>query len=411
MRFSTRILHGSAAFKSENFRRLSLGAALNSAGMQGEQVVLGYMIYQLTGSSAWVGVSLALFFAPMLFIGVPAGAIADRFDKRYVLVCTELALLTLLAGFAVLLWLEQIALTGALVMSALSGSLRSIHQPARLSYAGSIAGPQGLLAALGMLSITSRFGQLIGAVAAGTISQQSGAGAAYAALAFGHMLALLAFYKTQANQSSTSVNQSSKSGIVHALTSGLTAMRTHTVLLMLVLLISLVEVFGFSFATALPEIAVERLAVGDAGLGTMHAMRAAGGLAGALLLSFVLPQKIGLLFLLVIIGFGAALFSLAIATQMVWVLVAIMLIALCASCIDILAQGMLQISVPPELRGRAMGAWVFALGLGPIGHLELGYLMSQLGTTTALLINSAVMVAIGVTAMLLVPAARTIRNQ
>lgn len=412
MRIRARLLTGSAAFRNRSFRWLSAGAGLNSAGMQGEQVVLGYMIYRLTESSMWVGLSLALFFAPMLLVGVPAGALADRFDRRTVLIVIEGLLLLSLAIFGGLLMLGMIGVTGVLVMSVLSGTLRAIHHPARLSFAGDMAGDTGLVAALSLLGITSRFGQLFGAVFAGGISEVYGAGAAYVVLALGHAAALWMFVQTDRRQPVTGAGQSElPAGVWSGIVEYLILMKSHTVILTIVVLASLVEIFGFSFATAMPEIAIERLGVNDSGLGAMHAMRAAGGLTGALLLSLFATKQIGSLFLLVVAGFGGALVLLAIAPHLSWVLLAVGVVALFASWTDILVQSLLQISAPAEVRGRAMGAWVFALGMGPIGHIELGFLMNTFGTTVALVFNGIMLVIIGVVAVLILPGIKQVRTQ
>ncbi len=264
------------------FRWLACGSGLNSAGMQGEQVVLGLLVYQLTQSSAWVGISLALFFAPMLIVGVPAGALADRFDRRSVLIKTEIALFASLAVFAVLLVMGLAGLSAALLMSVLSGVLRSLHHPARLSYTGDIAGNSGMVAALSLLSIVTRFGQLLGALAAGLVSQHYGPGSAYAVLALGHLVALWCFVRTHGNKTiSHAVKHDQPETVTGAIVEYLKLLKSSSTLMLLIVFASLIEVFGFSFATALPQIAVERLALDAGGLGLMHAARAAGGLLGA----------------------------------------------------------------------------------------------------------------------------------
>ncbi len=73
---------------------------------------------------------------------------------------------------------------------------------------------------------------------------------------------------------------------------------------------------------------------------------------------------------------------------------------------DVLSQAMMQASVPDHLRGRAMGAWVLALGAGPVGHVELGMLIVVVGAPAGLLLNGAVMIATGVWVMAALPRIR-----
>jgi len=72
----------------------------------------------------------------------------------------------------------------------------------------------------------------------------------------------------------------------------------------------------------------------------------------------------------------------------------------------VLTQSMMQLSVPDHLRGRAMGFWVFAIGWAPVGHLEMGSLSVMLGVDTALLINGAALISVGVIATIAVPRLR-----
>lgn len=410
MNFPNPNISSEGAFRNPIFRKLALGSCFNAIGWQGEQVILGLLVYELTGSSAWVGISLALNFAPMLFVGVPAGALADRFDRRSVLIIVEIILAIALALFALLLTIGNIDLTAALVMSVISGVVRAVHHPARLSYAGDIAGKSGLLGALSMLSIVSRLGQLLGALGAGAISESFSMGAAYLVLAFSHILAVICFRGTEANRPGVERQADATAETTRrAIRSYLKLFTTNRLLILLIGLASLVEVFGFSFATAMPEMVVERLQSGVDELGIIHAARNAGGLFGAVLLTLIAFKRIGFWYLLVIIGFGVGLVMLAYATTMFTVLLTISFVALCASSSDILIQSMLQRSVPEELRGRAMGAWVVALGVGPLGHLELGWLISLFGISAALSANGIVMLIVGLFGLLLVRSVKELR--
>ena len=74
-------------------------------------------------------------------------------------------------------------------------------------------------------------------------------------------------------------------------------------------------------------------------------------------------------------------------------------IAALAVATDVLSQSMIQYSVPDHMRGRAMGAWVFAIGAAPLGHLELGFLIDALGMSNALLVNGTLLACLGLVAM------------
>jgi len=139
----------------------------------------------------------------------------------------------------------------------------------------------------------------------------------------------------------------------------------------------------------------------------MHALRAAGGFcAGVVLASSATVQRRGLLYLVVIYSFGFALIVLAAAPNFVLILLAVLSIAALAAACDILTQSMMQLSVPDRLRGRAMGAWVFAIGSAPLGHLQMGALTAGVGIGTALGINGVALILVGVLTTILAPTLR-----
>ena len=82
------------AFGIADYRNLWAGAAFNQQGMSGEQVVLGLLIFQFTGSTAWVGIMLAVYFLPFFVFGIVSGAVADRLDRRSLLRRIEALIIT-----------------------------------------------------------------------------------------------------------------------------------------------------------------------------------------------------------------------------------------------------------------------------------------------------------------------------
>ncbi len=377
-----------------DFRRLALGSALHSGSFQGEQVVVGLLVFQLTGSTAWVGIAYALAFAPMLVVGVPAGATADRFDRRRLQPLFEAMLVIVMGTMALLFAMGIQLLSMVLAATFIAGALRAMHHAARLSYAHDILGSTKLLGALSRLSVATRFGQLLGALLIGMLLEKTGAAVAYAGLAVLHVVACLFLLGLrEGGQPKAATEQPLRDNLREYVRE----LRTNPTLLRLTLLASLVEVFGFSFTTVLPEIASTRLATGADGLGLIHAARAAGGLlAGVVLAHIGSLRSTAAVYSGAIVGFGVALVGLAVSPTLLLAMVAAGLVASMAAACDILVQAMLQLSVAEHLRGRAMGAWVLALGAGPVGHIEIGLLAGLIGAGWALAVNGVLLLIAGV---------------
>ena len=120
--------------------------------------------------------------------------------------------------------------------------------------------------------------------------------------------------------------------------------------------------------------------------------------------TFGVRNRTGLLYLCIIIGFGCFLVLLSHPSPFV-TLAAVFLVSCCAAC-DIPSQSMMQLSVANELRGRAMGIWVLALGFGPLGHLQLGAVSETFGLQGGLLLNGLLLICIAVLVGLFVPRLR-----
>lgn len=392
------------AIRDRDYRRLFAGAAFHQQGMSGEQIVIGLMVYEATGTTAWVGTVLAIYFVPFFVFGLLSGAVADWVDRRILLRRIELATAAVIFVYAGVAAGGEAPLWLIAAFSLSAGSLRALHQPVRSSYAYDLVGEENLVSAMGLLNIGSRSGQLFGALVAGTVMEYHGPAAALACLGAGHLIAFMMFRDLRA-AGIAAVTE--RAPIRQNIREYLTELCANRLLLLLLLVTASVEIFGFSFATALPEIATGRLAVGAEGLGWLQGTRAfAGIVAGFVFATFGVRHRTGLLYICIIIGFGCFLVLLSHPSPLVITLAAVFLVSCCAASCDILSQSMMQLSVANELRGRAMGIWVLALGFGPLGHLELGAVSETFGLQGGLLLNGILLISIAVLVGLFVPRLR-----
>jgi MFS family permease len=390
-----------------DFRRLWIAATFNANGMAGEMVILGLLVYQITGTSEWVGISLAIYYMPLFIFGTLSGAVADWMDRRRLLRTLELGFIVAQIGFAGAIASGLDGLWVILTATALLGSMRAMHQPVRVSLAYDLIGGQQIVAGLGTLNLGMRSGQFVGSLVAGGITESVGAPTALLVLAAGHAIAWFWVGRVK-SPGRASVAVAERAPIRRNLAEYLGELRRNRILLMLVLLTASVEVFGFSFQTALPELASVRFDMGGGGLGQLHAARAAGGVLASLTLTFSLGwlHRPGFVYLGVIVIFGVGMMLVSVADQFVLALAALCLVSSMATASDILTQSMLQLSVPNALRGRAMGAWSLAISISPAGQMEMGFLVGWLGLSAAFVFNGGMLVTIGLLVALLVPRLR-----
>ena len=377
------------------FRRFLAMTFFNGASMVGELLLFGLAVYELSGSTAWVGLSLALYFGPNFFVGAIAGTIADTFDRARVLRAVEAALGVNLFVIGAVFMSGAAGLAVVLVLTLVSGGLRAVYSPTRSSYAFDLAGAERIVSALGTLNIAMRVGQLTGALVAGWAAAEIGMGAAYLVLSSAHVLALASFGRQRAGgPAPRTERRSMRTGLVEFFGE----LGANRPLLILFVVTAAVEVFGFSFLTVLPDLAVDRLRLDATGLGVLHASHSAGGIIGGIVMAMAGPsRRLGVVWLAMIAAFGLEVMALGLAPVLPVAVVVTVTIAFCAVASDVLTQSMMQLAVPGALRGRAMGAWQVAVGFSLIGYLEMGLLAEVVGTAGALLLNGAalVLVAIG----------------
>ena len=391
-------------WRHHDARCLNLGVFFHSLSMVGEQVVLGWFILELTNSALMVGVALGLRNLPLLLVGIPAGVVADRGDRVKLLQASgiAMALITTTLGFLVALRIASV--WPVLALTFITGCARALHQTARQGYAHDVAGPGSLVHALALVAFTSRVGGLVGSLLTGFLIARSGSGVAYLAVATGYLASAAAMLPARSNGRPSGAGTGSVSADVFDF---LGTIRRDRVLLHLMSLTAVAEVLGFSHQALLPSLARDVLRVGPEGLGVMTAARQVGGLIGIALASTLgAARSLGPLFLTVLVAFGASLVSLGLAGTFVVVVLILVGTNALGAVTDVLAQTLIQLTVPSDRRGRAGGAWVVAIGMAPLGQFQIGALASLFGVGAALGVHGIALMAIGTAAALLVPKLR-----
>ena len=380
---------------------------LNSVGMMGEVVVLGWVSLELTNSPFLVGVAMSMRALPLFFVGAPAGALADRFSRRHLLMVTGVGQALTAGTLGVLALFGLVAYGHLLAFTLAAGMLRGLEHAARQSYTHDVVGGPALMQGLAVLGIGMRSGWLLGSLGAGAVIAHFGSGAAYLAVALGFLAGGLALLPASPESPHASTNGES---VWESVLGFANAVRTDSSLLTLMLLTAGAEVLGFSHQALLPSLARDVLRTGPEGLGALAAARSVGGILGLVVASGRgAAWGGGAFFVGVLIVFGASMIGLGLAPVLVgFAGVWLVLVAVNAAgaLADLLAQSLLQLSMPGHLRGRAGGAWVVAIGLAPLGQLQIGALASLLGVGLAFGLSGMALVLLAGGAALFVPRVR-----
>ncbi len=355
--------------------------------MGGDYVLIGWLVLDATQSSSWVGIAFALYYLPNIIFGIIGGGIADRFPRRGLLQSLDFGAAGLIILFSVLFVYQTPQAPLVLALTLVLGSLRAIKNPVRLALAYDFAGRQQATRALSGISVASRLGMLIGAIAIGLLTDRFGVAVALILMALMHTAAAGALTGIRSRNQRVAADNTP---LWQNLSDYVREFRVNRVLLMLVLVTAGIELFGTSYTSALPELATSRLALRADGLGLMHAAQASGGLLIGLLLFVVSPQKRRIrIYGICVLLLGISLITLGHVSDIPTVLLTLAVVSAMISAWDILTQSMMQSCVPDHLRGRSMGAWMFAIGSSPLGQLEMGFLVTAIGIGPALYLNGS----------------------
>jgi len=355
--------------------------------MGGDYVLIGWLALDTTQSSSWVGIAFALYYLPNIIFGIIGGGIADRFPRRGLLQSLDFGAAGLIILFSVLFVYQTPQAPLVLALTLVLGSLRAIKNPVRLALAYDFAGRQQATRALSGISVASRIGMLIGAIAIGVLTDRFGVAVALILVALMHAAAAGALTGMRSRNQRVAADNTP---LWQNLSDYVKEFRVNRVLLILVLVTAGIELFGTSYSSALPELATSRLSLRADGLGLMHAAQASGGLLIGLLLFVVSPQKRRIrIYGICVLLLGISLITLGHVSDIPTVLLTLAVVSAMISAWDILTQSMMQSCVPDHLRGRSMGAWVFAIGSSPLGQLEMGFLVTAIGIGPALYLNGS----------------------
>jgi MFS family permease len=355
------------------------------------------------GSSAFaIGLIFAARMLPSLLLGLVAGTIADRADRPRQLLAVAGATLLLMITFSWLIRVGEIRVWHVVVFSFAAGCLHVFDMPARQALVMDTVSRATAPRALALNALAGRFSGALGALVAGLLITLVGVSTCYLIIAgvYGITALLVATLHVPQVSHAHATPPPFRRALREAsrLIVDLPGVRT-------IFIAGLVcEVFAFSFMSALPLFAQDVLVTGAEGLGTLNAAVSGGGAIAVILLS-LMPEQIHRQPLLatIFLLYGMAIIALAATQNLASAAGVLLMIGFCAASFDVLQQTLIQMAVPDEQRGRAVGVWILGIGSAPVGHLEMGMLVGALGVPTALLINGSLTVAAALTLLARTP--------
>ena len=357
--------------RHRSFRLLWFGQLVSNAGTQMRLVALPYQVYVLTGSPFQVGL-LGLFQAiPLISLPLIGGVIADRADRRRVLIATQSGLAVSSLVLAIVTQVGFTELWILYALTAVSASFSAIDQPARGSLVPTLVERSELPAAIALNQMLYQTAAVVGPAVGGVVIASYGVAAAYWIDAISFAAAIAAAVAIKAPRQALALSQS----VVESLVEGVTYVARNRLLLS-EMVIDLLAMFFGSVRALMPFYAEQVFKVGAQGLGLLFAAPGVGALIAAVTSGWVSRvHRVGMAVIVAVCAWGLAIAAFGLMTEGMFAL-ALALVAL-AEAADVLSaifrSTILQGVVREELRGRLTAIHgVFVIGGPNLGQVRAG---------------------------------------
>ena len=370
-----------ASLRVRNYRRFFTGQIVSWTGTWVQWTAQAWLVLELTGSGLGLGVITALQWLPVLVLGAWAGVVADRFDKRKVLIFTNVisAVLSLMLGIATVT--NVVTLWFVIVIALGLGIVTAIDNPARQTFTMEMVGRDRLTNAVSLNTATFTTARVIGPAVAGLLIDQVGIGECFLLNAASFLPVTLALWTMNLGELRPSGRVASSRGQIRE---GLRYVASMPVLRTLLIIMAVVGTLQYNFQVILPLLARVTFDGGAKVLGLLGAMTGVGMFIGSL--SNAAFGRSTRRFLL---GAGISLGTMTLLVSAAPSLVpaVLLLVPLGAASMAFLAtmNSTLQLTSSDEMRGRVMALYfVLFLGSTPIGAPLVGWVAEAFSPRAAL---------------------------
>jgi MFS family permease len=385
---------GFSAIRHRNFRLYWIGQIVSLVGTWMQSVSQPWLVLLLGGSPIQLGAVLALQFAPSLALAPLGGVIADRVDKRRLLLWTQSFAALEAAVLFGLTATGQIQIWEIMVLALALGFVNALDMPVRQSFAAELVPREDLINAITLNSASFNLARVIGPAIAGIALALYGPAFNFGVNAVSYLGVLAALLRMDPNAMQPISRAQQPASMRSSLAEGIRyAIRTPTVLWPLVLLGG-IGMFGMNFQTLLPLFARFTLDLDADGFGALFAAMGLGSLIGSLSLAFIGSRRplVGM-----IIGGGISFVTfetfLGLSRSPLVAFPLIVFVGLSSMLMINTINVIVQRSVPDALRGRVMALYVTVFaGSTPIGGLFAGSVAQAWGPPAGFLVGAGISV-------------------
>jgi MFS family permease len=375
-----------ASLRFRNYRLYFISQIISFSGTWMQSIALAWLVLQLTGSGTALGTVMAMQFLPTLLLAPIGGMLADRFEKRRLIIVTQTlaGLLALTLGIITLSGVVELWMVYAL--AAGFGAVTALDNPSRQTFVMEMVGPADISNAVTLNSVVVNAARVIGPAVGGVVIATFGVGECFVVNAVSYVAVVTAMFLIRTDQLHPSARTARaprqlRDGFQYAWADP--TLRTTLVML------AIIGTLTFEFSTTLPLLAEFTFGAGSTGLAIMTSLMGVGAVIGGLFIASSGPPTPRRL-VVVASGFGVVVGLVAVMPT-IGLVYAVMPFVGAASVATIsLSNATLQLNCDAKFRGRVMSLFSVALiGSTPIGGPLVGWLGEHVSPRFALLVGAA----------------------
>ncbi len=381
-----------AALGYRDFRVLWMGACTSSIGTWMQKVAQSWLVLELTNSATYLALDAFLGELPILLFTLIGGVVADRYDRRKLLLASQFIQMASAFALAALVFGGKVHIYHVLALSFMSGCAQAFGGPAYQSLIPSLVRKEHLPNAIALNSIQFNIARVLGPLLAGVALHQFGSAICFGLNGLSFLVVIAALVSLHAPHVATTSTRRMRD----ELATGLRYVRDDRSLLTLTVLGLASTFLGVPLLTFLP-VFTRNVYHADVGqYSQMMAWSGVGAIAGALVVAWLGRfRHMGLTALLVQLASGVLVVAFAL-TRLLWLSHVLLLVMGAAMMITFsLFTSLVQLVAPNEMRGRVMSVYMVAFRGGmPLGSLVTGVVVDQAGAPLALAVNGALLTAV-----------------
>jgi MFS family permease len=394
-----------AAFSYRNYRLWFAGQVVSLVGTWMQNTAQGYLIYDLTGSSAYVGLAGFAAGLPAWMFTLYGGVIADRVSKRAMLVVTQTAMMVLAFILAGLVFTGTVQAWQIIALAFLLGIANAFDAPARQAFVVDLVDRQDLSNAIAFNSTIFNLGAVVGPAVAGLTYAALGPAWCFTLNGISFIAVIIALLLMQVRPVEALARRPSA---MVQIKEGLGYVKAHRTIRVLILNMGMVSLFGISMMTLLPAWSVQVLGGDVRTNGLLISARGFGSLLGALMLASLGRMNIkGKLWTIGNLAMPLMLLGFAFTRWLPLSMIMLVGVGWSFMIQANASNALVQMQVPDELRGRVMSIYTLTFFGGmPIGALLVGSMAERLGEPQTVMLGATVLALTAGVIFLLAPVIR-----